>query len=54
LQDTLFEISGKRFEIEFLTDKSADIPKLKTNDTKSSDTLDTISNVFGGGEVLDD
>lgn len=54
LQDTLQELSGQLFEIEFVTDKSAPTPKLEASESKPSDTLDTITNVFGGGEVLDD
>ncbi|HMS23543.1 MAG TPA: DNA polymerase III subunit gamma/tau [Candidatus Saccharibacteria bacterium] len=54
LQDTLQELSGQSFEIEFITDKSAPTPKLETQEPKPSDTLDTITNVFGGGEVLED
>lgn len=54
LQDTLSSLSGKTFEIEYMTDSSVDDPKVEATKPKSSDTLDTITNIFGGGEVLDD
>ncbi len=54
LQDTLSSLSGKTFEIEYMTDSSITDPKVESTKPKSSDTLDTITNIFGGGEVLDD
>lgn len=54
LQDTLSSLSGKTFEIEYMTDSSITDPKVEASKPKSSDTLDTITNIFGGGEVLDD
>lgn len=54
LQDTLSSLSGKTYEIEYMTDSSITDPKVEATKPKSSDTLDTITNIFGGGEVLDD
>lgn len=51
------ETTGQSVEINCIVDKNAKKDSLQTSNTKppkpSSDTLESITNVFGGGEVLE-
>lgn len=54
LQDVLQTITGRAIEIVCVVDKTNTTPKEPTtNPTKANPAIDTISNIFGGAEVLE-
>lgn len=53
ISNIIKDISGKRLELSFTTNKKSQPVQLDTKKEEPSDTLDSITDIFGGGEVLD-